>query len=362
MTSPSRNHPLDHPVLAPGMNPAAPVPPPGHGGVFPSAFRPAWWLPGPHLQTCWPALARRVPRLALTSERLELPDGDVLDLAWTGRPKPASTAPLVVVLHGLEGSAASPYAAGLLSALAQRGWTGVLMHFRGCGGTPNRLARSYHAGETGDAAWLLEQLAQRHPAAPLAAVGFSLGGNVLLKLLGETGADAPVRAAVAVCPPLPLAACAARLERGLSRIYQRYLVTQLKSSLRTKQAAVALHSRLRLPAAGLADLHTLRAYDEAVTAPLHGFAGAAEYYARCSALPWLRDIAVPVLVVQAADDPFMGPEVLPGSGDLSPWVRSEVSTRGGHVGFISGANPLQPRYWLEERVPVYLAAQLVEAA
>ena len=344
------------------MSTAAPAPPRGHGGVFPSAFRPAWWLPGPHLQTCWPTLAQRAPRVALTRERLKLPDGDVLDLAWTGRPQPESTAPLVMVLHGLEGSAASPYAAGLLAALGRRGWTGVLMHFRGCSGTPNRLARSYHAGETGDAAWLLHRLAQRHPAAPLAAVGFSLGGNVLLKLLGEKGARTPLRAAVAVCPPLQLAACAARLERGMSRVYQRYLVTRLKTSLQAKQRTVSLNGRLHLPPAGLSELHTLRAYDDAVTAPLHGFAGVDEYYARCSALPLLRHVAVPALVIQAADDPFMGPEVLPSPGELSPWVRNEVSTRGGHVGFISGTNPLKSRYWLEKRVPEYLAARLGQPA
>ena len=187
-----------------------------------SRFKPAWWLPGPHLQTLWPNLLRH-PRIAVRRERLELPDGDFLDLDWST----GSSGPLVVILHGLEGSSRSPYAAGLLNALQRRGWRGVVMHARGCSGEPNRLPRGYHAGDTADLDYCVRELRRREPHTPLAVVGYSLGGSVLLNWLAETSVPRDIAAAVAVSVPFRLEDTAERLQRGFSRLYQRALLRSL---------------------------------------------------------------------------------------------------------------------------------------
>ena len=317
------------------------------GRYAPSSFRPAWWLSSAHLQTAWQTLFRRPPAVRLRRERLHLPDGDFLDLDWTLN----EAAPVAVVLHGLEGSSRSPYARGTLDVLARHGWRAVLMHFRGCSGEPNRLDRGYHSGDTADLEHVVELLRAREPRAPLAAVGYSLGGNVLLKWLGERGARAPVCAAVAVSVPFMLGRVADRLEHGLSRAYQWWLLHSMRTGLRRKFA--------RRPApvdlTGLSAWRTFRSFDEHVTAPLHGFAGAEDYYRRASSRPFLRGIGVPTLILHARDDPFMDPDVIPASEELSATTTLELSERGGHVGFVAGASPWKPRYWLEERIPAFLA-------
>lgn len=322
-----------------------------HGSIITSSFKPAWWLPGPHAQTLFPFIARRRLTIATQRERLILPDGDFLDLDWALNAP--TQAPLVLVLHGLEGSLRSHYAAGLLQSLNRAGLRAVLMHFRGCSGEPNRLPRSYHSGETADLEWVVTLLRQREPDATLAAVGFSLGGNVLLKWLGEFGAHAKVDAAVAVSVPFSLAIAADRLDRGLSQIYQAYLLHKLRRSLRAKQARIKLP--LVLP--DLNQLDSFRRFDDAVTAPLHGFAGVDDYYARASSRPFLMRITLPTLILQARDDPFMTPAILPSPADLAPAVRMELSPTGGHVGFIGGRLG-HPDYWLEQRIPTFLNEQL----
>jgi predicted alpha/beta-fold hydrolase len=313
-----------------------------------SRFKPAWWLPGPHLQTLWPNLLRH-PRVALRRERLELHDGDFLDLDWTT----GSRGPVVVILHGLEGSSRSPYAAGLLNALHRRGWRGVVMHARGCSGEPNRLPRRYHAGDTDDLDYCLRELRRREPHTPLAAVGYSLGGSMLLNWLAETSMPRDIAAAVAVSVPFRLEATAGRLERGFSRLYQRAL---LRSVYR---AVSAKHQVMNHPLArAIRPMPpTFRAFDDAYTAPLHGFSGVDDYYRRASCGPKLRRICNPVLILQASNDPFMDSGTMPAEEQLSEHVTLEVSGAGGHVGFVAGS-PLRPRYWLEERIPQYLEGQL----
>ena len=313
-------------------------------------FRPAWWLPGPHLQTLWPVLFRRRGRPRLVRERLELPDGDFLDLDWNGPDTPG--APLALLLHGLEGSSASPYAWGLLAAFLRRGWPAAVMHFRGCSGEPNRLARSYHSGETGDLAHVVAALARRAPGRPVFAAGISLGGNVLLKWLGETGPDAPLAGAAAVSVPLDLSRCADRLERGLSKGYRWYLVRELHRSVRAK------FGQWRASPIDLAELsrwRTFRQFDDHVTAPLHGFAGAEDYYRQSSSGRFVARIRVPTLIVQARDDPFLPDDPPPAA---SPCVRWEAFPRGGHAGFVAGTVPGRPRYWLDERVPAFFEEAL----
>ena len=309
-------------------------------------FRPAWWLPGPHLQTIWPVLFRRREKLRLQRERMELPDGDFLDLDWIGRAR--SDTPVVLILHGLEGSSDSHYARGLLASFERRGWLAAVVHFRGRSGTPNRLARSYHSGETGDLAHVVAEVTERHPARPRFAVGVSLGGNVLLKWLGESGANAPLDGAVAVSVPFDLARCADRLERGCSRLYRRVLVRDLHRSMRRKFESWPA-SPIDLDR--LSEWSTFREFDEHVTAPLHGFCGADDYYRRSSSGPYVARIRIPTLIVQAMNDPFMPPSILP---PLSPAVQLEAPAHGGHAGFVSGAVPGRPRYWLDERVPAFV--------
>ncbi len=313
--------------------------------ILESTFRPPWWLRNPHLQTIVASTLRPRPSVALRREQLALPDGEVLDLDWTAAPP---RAPLVLVLHGLEGSSRSNYAAGILGALSRRGFNAVLMHFRGCGGTPTRLARRYHAGETGDMAFVVETLRGRHPGTPLGAVGYSLGGNALLKWLGETGCHNPLTAAAAVSVPFRLDDAARRIDRGASRIYQRYLLRKLMASLERQRGGNASDGRPR-PA-------SLREFDDRYTAPLHGFAGVEDYYARSSSRPFLKSIEVPTLVLHALDDPFMFPATVPGEEELSPAVQLELSRHGGHVGFISA--DASRRFWLEERLPTWFEARL----
>ncbi|MGD2083573.1 MAG: hydrolase [Chromatiales bacterium] len=313
-----------------------------------SAFRPARWLSGPHLQTLWPTFFRRRPPLAVHRQRLDTPDGDFLDLSWAA----GADGPTVLILHGLEGSLRSHYAAGLMGGLARAGFRPVFLHFRNCGDEPNRLPRSYHSGETGDLDFVVRSLsAAGRPV--VAVVGFSLGGNVLLKWLGERGEHAQVRTAVAVSVPFVLADAAERLDRGLSRLYQRHLLGRLRASYRRKFA--------RMPSpldVNVDRLRTFREYDDAVTAPLHGFAGVDDYYARSSSRGFLPRIRVPTLILHARDDPFMFPETCPDAAELSPTVTLELSRGGGHVGFVTGPSPGRAGYWLDSRILDHLRGQV----
>lgn len=312
-------------------------------------FTPAWWCRNPHLQTILPNRLRPSPAIRLRRERVELPDGDFVDIDWT----PRATGPIVLLLHGLQGSSRSRYARGLARAFDRAGWRGAVIHFRGCSGEPNRLPRGYHSGETGDSAYLARLLKEREPATPLAAVGVSLGGNVLLKWLGESGTASPLAAAVAVSVPFLLDRAADRLETGFARLYQWELLYSLRRALDMKRRAVPLPI-----AADLGRFKRMREFDDHVTAPLHGFRDSAHYYAECSSRKFLAGIRVPTLLIQARDDPFMSADVIPRAHELPACVTLEVHPHGGHVGFVGGAWPWRPRYYLEERVPDFIGAQL----
>ncbi len=313
-----------------------------------ASFKPAWWLPGPHLQTLAPLLYRRGLRVPLQRERVELPDDDFLDLDWTlGRQE----GPLVLILHGLGGSSRSHYVVGLLTALHRVGVRAVVMHLRGCSGEPNRLTHSYHAGATGDLGWVVDYLQTTCPATPLAAIGYSLGGNLLLKWLGERP-ERRLHTAVAVSVPFELHHAASRLNSGLSQIYQRVLLRCLKHSMRTKCQDPTY--KLPFHIEELARIKDFYQFDDRVTAPLHGFANAAEYYERTSCRRYLKRIQTPTLILHAQDDPFTRPEAIPLHDELSSQVSLEVCEHGGHVGFITGCRPWQPRFWLEERILAHL--------
>ncbi|MBI3545434.1 MAG: hydrolase [Gammaproteobacteria bacterium] len=310
-------------------------------------FKPAWWCRGPHMQTLWARLVRYAPPIELRRERLELSDGDFIDLDWT---KKNQTGPIVIVLHGLEGSSSSPYALGILKAIEARGWRGVVMHFRGCSGEVNRLPRSYHSGDTGDLAFFVDSLRRREPRTRLATVGYSLGGNVLLKWLGTTREQAPLSAAVAVSVPFVLRYASERLQQGFSRLYQWKLMRTMRASVMQKQRRMDMPLRIQ----DITTLKNFRDFDEHVTARLHGFDSADHYYAVASSRQYLQGITVPTLVLHARDDPFMSEKAIPRKDEFSSAVTLEVSAQGGHVGFVSGAWPWRPRYWLEQRIPEFL--------
>ena len=313
-----------------------------------AGFRPAWWLRSAHLQTLWPVLMRRPRRLMLERERVELADGDFIDLAGCG----PATGPGVLVIHGLEGSLASHYATPLLEALSRAGYRALFMHLRGCSSEPNRLARSYHSGASDDLREVLAHLC-RQGRAVRAAVGFSLGGNLLLKHLGETGPDSGLDCAVAVSVPFRLDAAVQRMETGLSRFYGRYLLDRLKRSYRRR-----FRHRPSPLALDIDRVRSIREFDDRVTAPLNGFAGAQDYYRRCSAAAFIGTIITPTLLLHARDDPFMYPDTVPAPAEFGPGIMLEVSERGGHVGFVAGWVPWRPEYWAELRILDWLGEQL----
>lgn len=311
---------------------------------FPSYRAPAW-LPGGHAQTIWPIVRKGAPP-AYRRERWDTPDGDFIDVDWLDAPHEAE-APLVVLFHGLEGSSASHYASALMHRLAQRAWGGAVPHFRGCSGAPNRLPRAYHSGDSHEVDWLLRRFRAAAGEAPLFAVGVSLGGNVLLKWLGERGETARdvLAAAAAVSAPVDLTAAGDALGRGFNRLYTRHFLASLKRKTVAKIA--------RFP--GIADARavsrsrTLREFDDLFTAPLHGFRDAADYWLRSSAKPLLGRIRVATLVVHARNDPFHPAPHLPGPYEVAPAVTLDYPDGGGHVGFVSGRFP-GSLAWLPKRV------------
>lgn len=313
-----------------------------------SRFRPAWWLCSPHLQTLWPVFFHKRPDLPVITERVELADGDFIDLAWHTRPD----TPLVMIIHGLEGSIRSHYAQTLMQVLYEGGFSSVFMHLRGCSGIPNRHASSYHSGRTTDVAEVLAHL-RNTGRMPDAAVGFSLGGNLILKYTGETGAESGLQTVVAVSIPFRLEECARKLEQGISRLYGQYLLVNLKTAYRRK-----FRDREQPLTVNLDNLKTLFQFDDNITAPLNGFANAQDYYTRSSSAQFLGRIQTPTLIIHAQDDPFMYPGTVPAEDRLSRDVTLELAAHGGHVGFIGGSAPWRAEYWLEKRIVEWLNDQL----
>jgi predicted alpha/beta-fold hydrolase len=325
-----------------------------------TTFKPAWWLNNAHLQTLYPALMRKTllpPELR--RERLITPDNDFIDIDWCGE----GNQPLIILLHGLTGSSQSGYIKGLQIVLLTEGFRSVALNFRGCSGECNHSARCYHSGETEDIHFLYQTLRQREPDMPFAAVGFSLGGNVLLKWLGEQGNKLSLFAAIAVSVPLVLSTCATKLDTGLSKIYRENLLRELIQHVRAKQRHLEKLGKLK--EAGkieqLGDLSRIKSfwqYDDRVVARLHGFKNVQDYYQRSSSRQFLKSIAITTLLIQSLDDPFMTEEVLPDLNELSSSIYLEITQGGGHVGFVAGEIPFKPDYWLEQRIPEFLKQHL----
>lgn len=328
----------------------------------PRPFRPAWWLPGAHAQTIAGRYVRPPHGVHYRRERMETPDGDFLDLDWAtvdGAPAAGDDAPLCVIVHGLEGSAQSSYVLETARALAGHGVRTVAMNFRSCSGEPNRTARFYHAGETGDLGFLLELLAARFPRATLLGVGFSLGANVLLKYLGERGEVSRIRAAAAVSVPFDLGRGADKLAASfMGRVYTRHFVRRLVDKYRVKRAAGIRIDGVEPDERRLLRSRSFRDFDDVVTARLHGFTGAEDYYTRSSSARYLHAIRVPTLLVHALDDPFVDERAIPHDAiDGNPLLHTAFVPHGGHVGFISGT-PRNPRFWAEREAARFLASRV----
>jgi len=317
--------------------------------LTPPGYRAPKWLPGGHAQTIYPLFIKPEP-LPYRRERWETPDADFIDLDWNGVAKGAAaddTTPLVAIFHGLEGNSNSHYAIALMRALSAIGWGGVVVHFRGCSGELNRLPRAYHSGDTEEIDWVLQRLQQHYPNRPLYAIGVSLGGNALLKWLGEReflAADR-LRGAAAISAPLDLTACGHQLGRGFNRVYTRHFLSTLKQNAAARlQRFPGLFDERRMLAAV-----NLYEFDDVVTAPLHGFAGADDYWRRASSKPWLATIRLPTLLLNAQNDPFLPARALPRPDQVSRQVTLDFPRHGGHVGFVSGSLPGRLD-WLPQRI------------
>lgn len=332
------------------------------------SFRPAWWVPGAHAQTLYGKFVRQSgrplrPDPRVRTERWDTPDRDFVDVV---RLDAASPAPRFVLLHGLEGSERSHYVRGMLGQARRRGWgLDVLIH-RSCGAEMNRQRRFYHSGETSDLALVVARVAAEQPDRPLFLAGVSLGGNVLLKYLGERSlpgsaldpVPASVRGAVAVSVPYDLSRGARHIGRGgFSRVYERNFLRSLVGKVERKlEIYPDLVDRDRL-----AGLRTLWDFDDVLTAGVHGFAGAEDYYARSSALGFLGRVRVPTLLLSAVDDPFLPSDVLDevrAVAGRNGCLTAEFHARGGHVGFVGGQVPWRPDYYAERRAFEWAAARL----
>ncbi len=316
--------------------------------VIASSFRPPPWLRNAHLQTVWAAIARRGNRGRYARERLELPDGDFLDLDWS---RAGHDARLAILSHGLESDSNAGYVRGMAAALNAAGWDALAWTYRGCGPEPNRLLRFYHSGETGDLGRVVAHAANRYEQ--IALIGFSLGGNLTLKYLGETPPHPAVVAGVAISAPVDLAASARRLDqqRG-NRVYLRRFLKTLIAKVEAK----ALVFPGEIDTAGVQRIRSFQEFDDRYTARLHGFRDATDYWARASARPFLPEVGVPALLLNARDDPFLAPECFPTEeAEANPRFFLEAPAHGGHVGFVDALRSRGPN-WLERRGVEFLSS------
>jgi predicted alpha/beta-fold hydrolase len=330
-------------------------------------YRPAWWVPGRHLQTIWGKFVPRTGGGATYVERWDTPDDDFLDIHRLDPPVAAPrTRPRLVLLHGLEGSPSSHYARSFLAEATRRGWAADVIVFRSCGSELNRAKRFYHSGETSDLDFVVRSLAENEPDRPLVLAGVSLGGNVLLKWLGERGSEIPpqVVAGAAISVPFDLERGARYIDHGFARVYQARFI----KTLRRKAHAKLLRYPGIVDPAAVDRARSLYEFDDCVTAPIHGFRDAHDYYTQSSAIHWIDRIRTPTLLLSARDDPFIPPEVLDEVARIAagnPFLTTEFVERGGHAGFVSGRFPWKPIYFAERRSMEFLAthvAQRVEGA
>lgn len=320
-----------------------------------NGFQPAWWLPGSHLQSIWGRLVRDRRAVSLRREIVETPDGDELILDHLEAP---SSPVRFILLHGLEGSSNSVYIQGMLRLISRAGYQATAVNFRYCARTrgdlsqmiPNRRLRMYHSGETTDLDFVVRLLSNRHPEEQFIAFGGSLGGNILLKWLGENPDQALLRAAATISVPYDLGEGARYMEDAIGKMYTQRFLRTLKPKVveKTKQFP---HETRSINLERVLRSETFREFDDAATAPIHGFRDADDYYERSSSLRFLSRIQTPTLCVSSVDDPFLPPAALAAARSVaSPAVEFRVTGGGGHLGFIGGPLPWKPLYWCEKTV------------
>ena len=357
-----------------------------YGKISRSEFVAPYWAKNPHIQTIFPKFVFKAPQVSFERQRINTPDGDFLDLGVllpnddeqnsnqqnadeqntnSSHPQTSNLQPpyikqtsmrIAVLFHGLEGSENSHYIQHLAHHLSEQNIATIVMHFRGCSGEVNRTPRAYHSGETSDAQHCLAWIREKFPTAQVFAVGFSLGGNMLLKLLAEN-TDIDLQAAVSVSAPICLSASSQAINKGFAKRYQKHLLKSMQQNLLSKMAKIDMRAHLDIQPEDVEGLSTFWLFDEHVTSKLHGFINADDYYARCSALPMLKNIQIPSLIIHAADDPFMDSRVIPNADQLSDFTAYELSEHGGHVGFFYGAGlssllsaHSSAQFWLPQRI------------
>ncbi|HTI70529.1 MAG TPA: alpha/beta fold hydrolase [Candidatus Limnocylindria bacterium] len=312
-----------------------------------SSFKPVWWLRNPHAQTIWPAVFRRIPKPAWKRERIELSDGDFIDADWST----VGAKRLVVVTHGLEGNSRQTYVTGMVRAFNRRGWDALAWSFRGCSGTPNRLPKAYHSGACEDLQAVIDIALAQKKYDRVAVVGFSLGGNLTLKYLGELGTNPGiVCGGIGVSVPCDLRASAEHMARPECAFYMRRFLKEMGKRIEAKRRQFGD----RITSADFQAMRTFKEFDDAYTAPLHGFLDAHDYWAKCSASRFLPSIRIPTLIINAQDDPFLAPACHPWEAARnSDCVHLDAPAHGGHVGFV-GRGQATGEYWSESRAAEFL--------
>lgn len=323
-----------------------------------SDFNPPWWLSNRHLQTFWAPLSPKIPLPKLHRQRVELEDGDFIDIDWLN---PNRNAPTVVLLHGLEGGIDSPYLRRMLFKIHQRRWRGVLVYWRGCSGEMNRLDKTYHSGRSEDLHQVLQHVQAEIKSRQngekqnekIFVTGYSLGANVLLKWLGEQGDKANITAGCAVSTPFDLSICADSIDQGFSKIYKHYLLTALKRKIAAKFEPDQLLKKLNLTLKDLMLIGSFREFDDRVSSRLNEFEDAEDYYRQASSINYLKTITKPALILHAQDDPFMSPDIIPSDEQLADCLELRVSSHGGHVGFVNEASIGNASFFLEKTILEY---------
>jgi len=314
-------------------------------------FKPSFVLKNKHVQTTYASFFRKLPEHNFHIEKFILSDGDFVECYWYNKPIQTNK-PLVILFHGLAGSYKSPYIQGLMSKLDKDSYNSVLMHFRSCSGIINTKPIAYHSGKTDDALEFIESLKLRFTSSKFFSIGFSLGANMMLKLLGELQTNSPFSASVSVSAPMKLSLGSDKINKGLSKYYQSYLLKNLNALLEQKCELHDMKALINLEKEDVQNLKTFWEFDEAYTAPIHGFDSAKDYYDKSSAHQYLRDIHTPTLIIHSKDDPFMPEEILPKEDEISQSVELEIYENGGHVGFVNGSL-FKPEYFLETRILEY---------
>ena len=315
-------------------------------------FNPSIFLKNKHIQTIYSSFFRKFPKHNFFIENFTLNDGDFIECYWYTKPTNITNKPIVMLFHGLAGSYKSHYIQGTMQELDKNGFNSVIVHFRSCSGIINKKVQTYHSGKTDDALEYMSSLKERFPNTKLFGIGFSLGANMLLKLLGEEKENSLLTSAVAVSAPMMLDVCANSINKGFSKFYEQMLVKDLNTLLKQKYETHDMRKIIGIKKEDIKNIKTFWEFDEIYTAKVNGFKSAKDYYTKCSSRQFLKDIQTPTLIIHSKDDPFMSAQILPSKDEVSLHVELEIYENGGHVGFINGSL-LKPEYWLEKRVVEY---------